>query len=86
MIGWAQALQSVVDNMNGYIDSVAGSLPNLDSTLKAYVENQFQLAINPNQGTYWAVGVLFILIGFVLIATDGRKDKSSKQAATETGQ
>ena len=83
LIGWAQGLQSLAVGINANIDQIAGSIPNLDSELWTYVENQFQQSINPNLGTYWALGIVLVFFGFVLIARGDGRRKNAKPAAAQ---
>jgi hypothetical protein len=82
MIGWVQGIQSIVDNINGEITSVASSIPGLDSTLQTYIQSVIQQNVNPNLGSYWAFGILLAFFGLVLVVRGDRKRKRDGEETT----
>ncbi len=73
MIGWVQGIQSIVDTIDSSITALAGSIPNLDLEMQTFLKTELQQNVNPSLGTYWALGVLLIFFGFVLVARGDRK-------------
>jgi hypothetical protein len=80
MIGYAQGVQTIVDNVNNIIARTALTLPNVGRTLTDLVAAYLQHQVNPTYGSYWEFGALFAIGGFILVARGDRKPRTTQEA------
>jgi predicted MFS family arabinose efflux permease len=75
-MGTAQGWDTIATNVGNIFFSNAINSPDVGPIIGDYIGGFIEQQVRTNYGTYWAVGVILAVLGFLLVAWGDRKARS----------